>query len=101
MDESRNYLSVGIKQNEIMSENHKKVCKALNYFEHFLSQSSRKKRKKHIVLLVNTIEVLVSKALSDSYIDNDEFISVNNVLREYDEIKNVIKNPENVVEYTT
>ena len=53
------------------------------------------------MLLVNTIEVLVSKALSDSYIDNDEFISVNNVLREYDEIKNVIKNPENVVEYTT
>ena len=72
----------------------------MNYFEHVLSQSSRKKRKKHIVLLVNTLEVLVSKALSDSYIDNDEFISVNNVLREYDEIKNVIKNPENVVEYT-
>ena len=35
----------------------------------------------------NTIEVLISKALIDSYISHDEFVSVNNVLREYNEIK--------------
>ena len=46
----------------------------------------KKKKKKHdkIVLLgkdkVNTIDVLISKALIDSY---DNFFSVNNVLREY------------------
>ena len=39
---------------------------------------------------LNTIEVLVSKALIDSYISHDEFVSVNNVLREYDEVKRVI-----------
>ena len=57
----------------------------------------KKKKKKHdkIVLLgkdnLNTIEVLVSKALVDSYISHDEFVSVNNVLREYNAMKKEIK----------
>ena len=38
---------------------------------------------------LNAIEVLISKALIDSYISHDEFVSVNNVLREYDEVKHV------------
>ena len=60
-------------------------------------KSTIKKQKKHdkILLLgkykLNTIEVLISRALIDSYISNDEFVSVNNVLREYNEIKNEIK----------
>ena len=36
---------------------------------------------------LNTIEVLISKALIDSYISHDEFVSVNNVLKEYIEMK--------------
>ena len=66
----------------------------------------KKKKKKHnkIVLLgkdkLNTIEVLISKALVDSYISHDQFVSVNNVLREYYEMKEEIKNPETSVEYT-
>ena len=36
---------------------------------------------------LNTIEVPVSKALNNSYISHEEFVSVNNVLREYKEIK--------------
>ena len=36
---------------------------------------------------LNTIEVLISKALIDSFISHDEFASVNNVLREYYEMK--------------
>ena len=57
----------------------------------------KKKKKKHdkIVLLgkykLNTIEVLISKALIDSYITHDEFVSVNNLLREYNEMKKEIK----------
>ena len=35
---------------------------------------------------LKTIEVLNSRALIDSYISNDEFVSLNNVLREYNEI---------------
>ena len=39
---------------------------------------------------LNTNEVLLSKALINSYINHDQFISVNNVLKEYDEIKNYV-----------
>ena len=48
---------------------------------------------------LNTIEVLISKTLIDSYISHDEFVSVNDVLREYNEIKKEIKNPETFIEY--
>ena len=48
-----------------------------------------------MVLLVkttfNSIEVLISRALTDSYISQDEFVSVNNVLREYDDIQEEIQ----------
>ena len=49
---------------------------------------------------LNAIEVLISKALIDTYISCDEFSSINNVLREYNEMKEVIKNPETSVQYT-
>ena len=48
---------------------------------------------------LNTTDILISKALIDSYISDDEFLSVNTVLREYYEMKEEIKNPENSVEY--
>ena len=47
---------------------------------------------------LNKIEVLISKALIDSYISHDEFVSVNSVLRAYYEMKEEIKNPETSVE---
>ena len=34
--EGRNYFLKKIKQNEFMSEEHKKVCTTLNYIEHVL-----------------------------------------------------------------
>ena len=40
---------------------------------------------------LNTIEVLISMALIDSYISHDEFVSIINVLGEYNEIKEEIK----------
>ena len=48
---------------------------------------------------LNATKVLNSKGLIDSCINHDEFVSVNNVLREYNEMKEEIKNPENAVEY--
>ena len=71
-----------------------------------ISQLSRKRKKRHdtIVLLAKTklytVEVLISKALINSYIDHDQFISVNNVLRENNEIKENLKILKNAVEYT-
>ena len=49
---------------------------------------------------LNTTEVLISKALINSYISHDKLVSVRNVLREYNEIKNEIKNPKTSAEYT-
>ena len=49
---------------------------------------------------LNIIEVLISKTLIDSYISHNEFVSINTVLREYNEIKEEIKNPKTSVEYT-
>ena len=48
---------------------------------------------------LDIIEVLVSKALVDSYISHDEFVSVNDVLRENNELKEEIKNPKRFVDY--
>ena len=65
----------------------------------------KKKKKKHdkLVLLrkdkLNTIDVVISKALIDSYIGHGEFVSVNNVLREHYKMKEEIKYPETSVKY--
>ena len=50
---------------------------------------------------LNSINILISKALIDSYINHDGFVSVNNVYEynKYIEMKE-IKNPKNAVEYT-
>ena len=40
---------------------------------------------------LNSIEVLMSKALIDSNISHDEFVFMNNVLKEFDDIKEDIK----------
>ena len=58
----------------------------------------KKMKKKHdkIVLLtkskLNSIEVLISKALIDSVISHGEFVLINNVQKKYNEIKEEIKN---------
>ena len=55
-------------------------------------------KKKHdkIVLLakskLNRIKVLISKTLIDSVISHDEFVLINNVLKEYYKMKEKIKN---------
>ena len=36
INDTRNYFLEEIKQNELMSKKHKKVCTTLNYIEHFL-----------------------------------------------------------------
>ena len=41
---------------------------------------------------INTIEFLISKDLIDSCISHDEFDSVNNVMKEYDDKRESIEN---------
>ena len=141
IDKTRNYFIKEIKQNELISKKHKKICKILKYTEYLLILDStvnkrvsisalaslvgilvgatssaiaikiavitagikkhksriKVKRKKldKIVLLakpkLNTIEVSISKALVDSNISHHKFVSINNVLKEYDDMKEEIK----------
>ena len=82
IDEIRNYLTEEINRNELMSKKHKKVCRVL------YKSVIKEKKKKHdkIVLLakskLDSIEVLISKALIDSNISHDEFYDMK------EEIKN-------------
>ena len=43
---------------------------------------------------LNTIDILISGALIHSDVNHDESLSINNVLREYNELKKEIKNLE-------
>ena len=71
-----------------------KICAGIKKYKSII----KKKKKKHdkIVSLakskLNRIEVLISKSLIDSNISHDEFVSINNVLKEYEEMKEEIKN---------
>ena len=59
-------------------------------------------KKKHDKILLiaksklNSIEVLISMALTESVISLDEFVLINNVLQEYNEMKDEIKNLETI-----
>ena len=48
---------------------------------------------------LKTMEVLIFKALIESYIVHEEFVSVNYVLREYYDMKETIKSPKTSVIY--
>ena len=55
--------------------------------------NKEKKNKHHKVVLLaksklNSIEILFSKALTDSNISHDEFVLLNNVLKEFCDMKN-------------
>ena len=62
----------------------------------------KKKKMKHykIVLLakspLNRINVLISRALNDLNISHDEFVLINNVLKEFCDMKEEIKNSNNI-----
>ena len=59
----------------------------------------KKKKRDKIVLLakskLNSIDVLISKALIDSNISHDELKLINDVVKESDDMKEEIKNSNN------
>ena len=69
-----------------------KICAITAGIRKFKSIIKKKKKKLDKITLLgkdksNTIEVLISVALIDSYISHNGFVSINNVLRGYNEIK--------------
>ena len=65
----------------------------------------KKKKEKHNkrVLLakskLNVIKVLISKTLADSVISYDEFVLINSILKEYNEIKEEMKKKKDVIKF--
>ena len=49
---------------------------------------------------LSSIKVWISNAIIDFYINHEEFILANNLLWQYSEMKEEIKNSEIFVEYT-
>ena len=86
-------IPIGIKSSEIVL----KIWAITSGIKKYKS-IIKKKKKKHdkIVLLakskLNSIEFLISKALIDVVISHDEIVLINNMLNEYDEMKEEIKN---------
>ena len=72
-----------------------KMCAITAAIKNYKSIIKKKKKYDKIVFLaeskLNSIEGLISKALNDSVISHDEFVLINNVLKEYNEMKESIK----------
>ena len=72
-----------------------KLCATAARIKKCKSIIKKKKNNDKIVLLaktkLNSIEVFISKALIDSNNSHDEFVLINNVLKQYDAMKKEIK----------
>ena len=93
-------ITIGIMSSEIGLE----ICVGTAGIKNYKS-IIEKKKKKHgkIVLLakskLNSIEVSISKVLIDSNISHDEFLLINNVLKEFCDMKEEINNSNNKLNF--
>ena len=72
------------------------ICAITAGIKNYKSMTTKKKKKHDKIALfvkdkLNAIEVPISKCLIHSYISHDKFVSVKNVLREYNETQKEIK----------
>ena len=86
-------ISIGITSSAIGL----KICAVIAGIKIFNSIFKKKKKKQDKTALLGKakltgIEVLICKALIDSNISYDDFFIINNVLKEYDDMKEEIKN---------
>ena len=86
-------ISIGITSSAIGL----KICAVIAGIKIFNSIFKKKEKKQDKTALLGKakltgIEVLISKALIDSNISYDDFFIINNVLKEYDDMKKEIKN---------
>ena len=85
-------ISIGITSSAIGS----KICVINMGVKKYKSINIKKKKPDKIISLakskLNSIEVLISKALIFSKISHDEFVLINNMLKEFHDMKEDIKN---------
>ena len=63
-----------------------KICGIIASISKYKSIIKKKEKTWQKLSKLNKIEVLITKALTDSNISHDDKYSINNVLKEYDEI---------------
>ena len=85
-------VPVGVKSSVVET----KICAITGGSQNYKEIIKRKKKKYDETVLLgkgklNIIEVLICKSLIDSYISHDELFSLNNLFREYNEMKEEIK----------
>ena len=96
--ETRNYFIKEINQNELMSKKNKKVCRILIYIEHLLILISTVTGCVSISAFASLVGVPIGNTSSpvglkiDSNISHDELVLVDNVLKEFYDMKEEIKN---------
>ena len=74
-----------------------KICATVTGIKMYNVIIRKKKKKQNIIPLLakstlNSIEVLISKVVINTNISHDEFVLINNVLKEYGNMKQEIKN---------
>ena len=77
-----------------------KICEITAGIKKYKSRNKKNKKKRDKIISLaksklNSIKVLISKALIDSNICHDEFVLINNVLKEFHDMKEEIKNSNN------
>ena len=94
---------VGIQIGSTSSAVELKICVITIRIEKFRSRIKKKKNHDKILLLgksqLNRIEVVISKALTDSNICHDEFNLINNMLKEFCGMKEEIKNSNSKLKF--
>ena len=71
-----------------------KICAVTAAIKKYKSIIKKKKHDKILLLektKLNIAEVLISKNLTNSYISHDEFVLINNVSKEYDDMEEEIQ----------
>ena len=76
------------------------ICEITTGIKNYKSVIKKKKTKHDKIVFLaksklNKIEVLISKTLIDAVLSHDEFVLINNVLKEYDDMKQKNKNSNN------
>ena len=89
---------VGISSGIASFANRIKICTVTAVIKKYKTLIKKKtKRHNEIAFLakpmLNTVDILISKALFDSCISHNKFVSIKNVLKEYDDKKEKRKNP--------
>ena len=64
--------------------------KMINNHEKSIIKKKKKKQDKLVLLVKNSLEALIFKALLYSNMSHDEFVLINNVLKEYDDLEKEI-----------